>query len=79
MLQGAGADGGNSTLYGIERALFGIRRADYSAWERGEGGSEAIKSAQIRYSTTLIGRDWRPTLLYALSHSAAIATASRIG
>ena len=78
MLQGAGADGGNSTLYGIERALFGIRWADANG-EEGEREREAIKSAQIRYSTTLIGRDWRPTLLSALSHSAAIATASRIG
>ena len=42
------------TLYGIERALFGIRWAD----EIGEGEREAIKSAQIRYSTTPIGRDW---------------------
>ena len=43
------------TLYGIERALFGIRWADAN-WREGE--SEAIKSAQIRYSTTPIGIDW---------------------
>ena len=44
------------TLYGIERALFGIRWADEIG--EGEREREAIKSAQIRYSTTPIGRDW---------------------
>ena len=44
------------TLYGIERALFGIRWADEIG--EGERAREAIKSAQIRYSTTPIGIDW---------------------
>ena len=74
-----GAGGGN-TLYGIERALFGIRWAD-SDWERERERErertrrgEAIKSAQIRYSTTLIGRDSRGGAgLLALSLSLSLS------
>ena len=47
------------TLYGIERALFGIRWADENG--EGEREREAIKSAQIRYSTTPIGAAVAPT------------------